>query len=156
MNGLYPQLAKRGRVPASEFIEKDVRDCFADEPQSKDGTVVSVLQAYLNMVPDVQYQRGAFTTFYFQQLLADYLIGLTSIVGQLLAQAPEEDAFWIFISMMDAYLRPYFASNAVQMEVDASLFAKAVEANDAAIAKKIFVDMGIHPAQICRAWYVQL
>lgn len=139
MNGLYSQLVKRGKVPASSTIEHDVVEFFCDQPQSKDGSVLSVLQAYLNMVPDVQYNRG-----------------LTCIVGQLLAQAPEEDAFWIFISMMDSYLRPYFALNHIQIEIDALLFAKAVEANYSAVAKKVFVDMGIPPAQICRLWFSTL
>ena len=44
--------------------------------------------------------------------------GLTYIAGQLLFQSPEEDAFWIFVSLMDAHLRPYFAANGTQLEVD--------------------------------------
>lgn len=68
--------------------------------------------------------------------------------------APEEDAFWIFISMMDTHLRPYFAANAIQMDVDASLFAKAVEAADPSVAKKLFTDMSIPPVKVCRPWCV--
>ena len=40
------------------------------------------------------------------------------------------------------------------MEVDATLFGKAVESNDAILAKKVFVDMDIPPASLCRPWYV--
>lgn len=69
-------------------------------------------------------------------------------------QSPEEDAFWIFLSMMDTHLRPYFSPRAVQMEADASLFSKAVEAMDAQVAKKVFVDMDMSPADICRPWFV--
>lgn len=54
---------------------------------------------------------------------------------------------------MDSHLRPYF-STSVQLEVDASLFAKALEANDPALAKKVFGDMAISPAAVCRPWYV--
>jgi len=57
---------------------------------------------------------------------------------------------------MDAYLRPYFTSSAVQLEVDSTLFAKAVEANDSALAKTVFVDMGVLPVQVCRPWFISL
>lgn len=55
MNGLYPQLVRRGAVPATPVIIRDSGDRFGDQPQGKDGSIVSVLQAYLTMVPDVQY-----------------------------------------------------------------------------------------------------
>lgn len=54
---------------------------------------------------------------------------------------------------MDSHLRPYF-STSVQLEVDALLFAKALEANDPTSAKKVFGDMAIPPAAVCRPWYV--
>lgn len=60
MNGLYPQLVKRGTVPATPVIIRDAEDRFGDQPQGKDGSIVSVLQAYLTMVPDVQYNIGWF------------------------------------------------------------------------------------------------
>ena len=55
---------------------------------------------------------------------------------------------------MDTHLRPYFSSNATQMDVDAFLFQKAVEAADPSVAKKLFVDMAIPAIRICRPWYV--
>jgi TBC1 domain family member 10 len=55
---------------------------------------------------------------------------------------------------MDSHLRPYFSSNAVQLDIDASLFAKAVETVNPSIAKKLFVDMGIAPIRVCRPWSV--
>lgn len=70
--------------------------------------------------------------------------------------APEEDAFWIFISMMDTHLRSYFAAHAIQLDVDASLFMKAVEGADPSVAKKLFTDMSISPVKICRPWCVGL
>ena len=78
------------------------------------------------------------------------------IAAQLLLQSPEEDAFWTFISLMDTHLRPYFSTNSVQLEVDGSLFGKALEANDVAAAKKVFGDMAIAPVVVCREWYVPL
>ena len=80
-------------------------------------------------------------------------IGLTLIVGQLLLLAPEEDAFWIFISIMDTHIRPYFSSVTTQMEVDAALFSRALENNDQQVAKKILFDLGISPPTICQPWY---
>jgi hypothetical protein len=82
------------------------------------------------------------------------VIGLAFIAGYLLLQSPEEDAFWIFISLMDSHLRPYFSSNAIQLDIDASLFAKAMENVDPTIAKKLFTDMAIAPIRICRPWWV--
>jgi hypothetical protein len=66
-------------------------------------------------------------------------------VGQLLLLSPEEDAFWIFVSIMDAYIRPYFSASTTQMEVDAALFLRALEANDSQVGRKVFVDMGVLP-----------
>ncbi|KAI9059860.1 hypothetical protein FKP32DRAFT_1579071 [Trametes sanguinea] len=132
MEGLYQRLAQREKVPAFADIERDIQQCFIEHPQLQDGSLAKLLQAYLTMVPDVHYSKG-----------------LALIAGQLLLQSPEEDAFWTFISLMDGHLRPYF-SNTVQLEVDASLFAKALEANDAASAKKVFGDMAISPATVCR------
>ena len=56
--------------------------------------------------------------------------------------------------MMDSYLRPYFSSSIAQLDFDATLFARALEANDAPLAKRILVDMSIPPLTICRQWYV--
>lgn len=60
VNGVYTQLGQRGRVPAFGEIERDVRRCFADHPQllSTQGPLLSLLQAYLCMVPDIQYTTG--------------------------------------------------------------------------------------------------
>ncbi|KAI0363127.1 RabGAP/TBC [Pilatotrama ljubarskyi] len=152
MDGLYQRLAQREKVPAFPEIERDIRQCFSDHPQLQDGSLAKLLHAYLTMVPDVQYSKGEFldgpSTYG-----ADIRVGLALIAGQLLLQSPEEDAFWTFISLMDSHLRPYF-SNTVQLEVDASLFAKALETNDAVLAKKVFGDMGIAPATVCRPWFM--
>ncbi|KAA1476351.1 hypothetical protein DENSPDRAFT_843281 [Dentipellis sp. KUC8613] len=138
IDGLYGQLGKRGKVPASDEIARDARECFPDQPQlvEADGPIVSLLQAYLTMVPDIQYHRE-----------------LVLIAGRLLLQSPEEDAFWIFISLMDTYLRPYFAVSTIQMEVDAQLWGKALEANDPSVARKLFVELAITPTRVCRPWF---
>jgi TBC1 domain family member 10 len=75
-------------------------------------------------------------------------------VGHLLLLSPEEDAFWIFASVMDTHLRPYFSSNAIQLEVDALLFSKALESHDSLLSKKILFDLGVTAASICRPWCV--
>ena len=59
--GVYSQLCSRGGVPASGEIEKDMGSrFFQDQPhlQGTQGPVLSLLQAYFNMVPDIQYSRG--------------------------------------------------------------------------------------------------
>jgi len=58
--GVYAQLCARGRVQASKDVERDIKRCFQDQPhlQGKQGPVLVLLQAYLNMVPDIQYTMG--------------------------------------------------------------------------------------------------
>lgn len=80
------------------------------------------------------------------------VLGLTLIAGHLLLLAPEEDAFWIFASMMDAHLRTYFATNAVQVEIDATLFSRALEVIDPILTKKLYMQLSIAPASITRPW----
>ncbi|KAJ7118744.1 RabGAP/TBC [Mycena epipterygia] len=139
--GVYAQLGKRARVAALADIERDVQRCSSDHPQmqSNQTSLMSLLQAYLTMVPDVEYS-----------------IGLTLIAGHLLALSPEEDAFWIFVSIMDSYLRPYFSTNTTQIEVDAALFSRALESNDPSVAKKVLLDMSINPVDLCRPWFSTL
>lgn len=57
---VYAQLGKRTRVAAFEDIERDARVCFPDHPHlhSSKGPLVTLLQAYSTMVPDVEYQSG--------------------------------------------------------------------------------------------------
>ncbi|GLB36933.1 putative protein with domain in Tre-2, BUB2p, and Cdc16p [Lyophyllum shimeji] len=139
--GVYSQLQGRERVPALADVDRDVRRCFVDHPQlqSTQGPVLSLMQAYLTMVPDIQYMTG-----------------LTLISGHLLLLAPEEDAFWIFVSVMDTHIRPYFSSTATQIDVDASLFSRALESIDPAVAKKMFTDLAISPVNLCRPWFTSL
>lgn len=80
--------------------------------------------------------------------------GLTLVAGQLLSHAPEEDAFWIFVSIMDSHLRPYFSTTTVQIDIDANLFSRIVEQNDGQLAKKIYIDFGIKPSDVCAVWLV--
>ncbi|KAG8221692.1 hypothetical protein J3R82DRAFT_1978 [Butyriboletus roseoflavus] len=139
--GVYSKLGKRPPVWAFSQIEKDAAEGFPDQPQlhTAQGPIVSLLQAYLSMVPDIQYCSG-----------------LTSIAGHLLLLAPEEDAFWVFTSMMDAHLRTYFSTNTVQIEIDASLFSRALEVIDPVLTKKLYMQLSIAPASITRPWFSTL
>ncbi|KAG6856602.1 hypothetical protein H0H87_002694 [Tephrocybe sp. NHM501043] len=139
--GVYAQLGGRGRVAALADVERDVQRCFTDHPQlqSTQGPVLALLQAYLTMVPDVQY-----------------VTGLTLIAGHLLLLAPEEDAFWIFVSVMDSHIRPYFSSTSMQVDVDSTLFGRAMDTADPTLAKKLFGDFGLSPSAICRPWFTSL
>ncbi|KAF4566020.1 hypothetical protein EYR36_011434 [Pleurotus pulmonarius] len=138
---VYEQLVKRGHVPSYKDIERDVQAYIREsaQPATMRESMMSLLQAYLTMVPDVQYSRG-----------------LTLIVGNILLLAPEEDGFWTFVSLMDSYLRPYFSSSSSQMEVDAMLFSRALEANDPQVAKKVLTTMSINPTAICFPWFTSL
>jgi hypothetical protein len=158
IDGFYSQLGEREKVPAFAEIQRDAQFCFEGDSRLSlpNGPLVSLLQAYLTMVPDIQYSKGGLVFCYLTSVegLTLSVVGLAFIAGQLLLQSPEEDAFWIFISLMDSHLRPYFSSNSVQLDIDSSLFAKAMETVDPSIAKKLFVEMGIAPIRICRPWSV--
>ncbi|CAE6537950.1 unnamed protein product [Rhizoctonia solani] len=137
MVGVYSQLAKRGKVPATAEIVKDVKLCFTAQPhlQAADSPVVSILQAYLTMVPDVTYSQG-----------------LCQVAGNLLMHSPEEDAFWTFVALMDKHLRGYCAANSLQMEADSVFFAKTLESNDPQLAAKLFRELGLHAGDFCKPW----
>ncbi|KAL1715226.1 rab-GTPase-TBC domain-containing protein [Schizophyllum commune] len=138
---VYGQLAKRERVAAYHQIERDAQQSAFDHPNlaPTQTSLLSLLQSYLCMVPDITYSKG-----------------LTLIAGHLLLLAPEEDAFWIFVTLMDAYLRPYFSPNTTQLEVDAALFCRALESNDSQVAKKILTEIGIGAVELCRPWFTTL
>ncbi|KAF8510823.1 RabGAP/TBC [Hysterangium stoloniferum] len=137
MANVYTQLSQRRPVMA-EDIERDVQQSFPDNVQLRDpkGPLVSVLYAYIAMIPDLRYHRG-----------------LAIIAGHLLLQSPEEDAFWTFLAMMDSYLRPYFMPTSAQMSVDTNLFIKAVETSDSQLATRLFVELRIRPAELCGTWF---
>ena len=58
--GVYAKLGKRPRVPVFAEIERDAEEGFPDQAQlhTAQGPLVSLLQAYLCMVPDIQYNSG--------------------------------------------------------------------------------------------------
>ena len=58
--GVYAKLGKRPAVPAFAEIERDALEGFPDQPQlhTAQGPIASLLQAYLSMVPDIQYSSG--------------------------------------------------------------------------------------------------
>ena len=58
MEGLYQRLAQREKVAVYPEIERDIQSSFAAHPQLQDGSLAKLLQAYLSMVPDIQYSRG--------------------------------------------------------------------------------------------------
>ncbi|KAG8963955.1 hypothetical protein FRC05_004357 [Tulasnella sp. 425] len=141
MDGLYAQLCSRGRVSASDAIERDADRSFPAHPHLRDpkGPIVTLLQAYLRMVPDIAYEQG-----------------LAAMAGTILLQSPEEDAFWTFLALMDNHLRGYFAVNSKQMVVDARLLQKAIETADPALAKKLYTDLRLDPVDIARPWFAAL
>ena len=61
MEGLYHRLAQREKVAAYAEIERDIQSSFIAHPQLHDGSLAKLLQAYMCMVPDIQYSRGAWT-----------------------------------------------------------------------------------------------
>ena len=62
IEGFYAQLGEREKVPAFAEIQRDAQVCFEGDSRLSlpNGPLVSVLQAYLTMVPDIQYCKGEF------------------------------------------------------------------------------------------------
>jgi TBC1 domain family member 10 len=60
IKGLYAQLGDREKVPAFAEIQRDAQLCFTNDSRlsQPNGPLVSLLQAYLTMVPDIQYCKG--------------------------------------------------------------------------------------------------
>jgi hypothetical protein len=63
---LYGQLGDRERVPAFAEIQRDAHLCFPGDARlsQPNGPLVALLQAYLTMVPDIQYCKGGFFIVY--------------------------------------------------------------------------------------------
>ena len=62
LEGLYSQFGEREKVPAFAEIQRDAQVCFEGDPRLSlpNGPLVSLLQAYLTMVPDIRYSKGGF------------------------------------------------------------------------------------------------
>ena len=58
--GVYGKLGRRGRIAATDAIERDAVRCFPDQRHLQDpkGPLVGLLQTYLTMVPDLEYQTS--------------------------------------------------------------------------------------------------
>jgi hypothetical protein len=71
---VYQQLANRDRIAAASMIEEDIKTCFQDQPhlQGKRGPVLTLLQAYLSMVPDIQYTMGESVNIEARRLVTDF------------------------------------------------------------------------------------
>lgn len=140
--GVFEQMTARGKESTKlAHVDQDVKR-VVEERSVLGGVETSmsmVLKAYLTMAPDVRYDTG-----------------LTLIVGHLLLVIPEENTFWVFISIMDSLLRPYFSNITTQLEVDSELFGRALDVNDPQLAKKLLVDLGISTVSICRPWFSSL
>jgi len=105
------------------------------------------------MVPDIRYTRGEIVSPC-THLFAHQITGLAIIAGHLLLQSPEEDAFWIFLAMMDSYLRPYFSPISTQMSVDTNLFVKTIEASDSQLVTRVFAELNVRANDLCAVWCV--
>ncbi|EJT99136.1 RabGAP/TBC [Dacryopinax primogenitus] len=138
--GVFEKLASRAGDRTAIML-KDLERLFPDQPHLRDpnGSLVKLLQAYLSMVPDVQYDRE-----------------LAMVAGNILSLSPEEDAFWTFVAVMDNQIRLYFALNPIQLDVDSQLFSKAVEWMDPSLAKLLFEQYGVSPHLLCKAWFASI
>ncbi|KAG8815446.1 hypothetical protein FRC17_000708 [Serendipita sp. 399] len=134
MEGLFSQLVKKAPKQIIPIIEQDVERCFPDHPHLRDprGSLANLLLAYTAMVPDIRYRTA----------------------GHLLLQAPDEDAFWIFVAVMDSHLRGYYhVSSTGQFEIDAALFQNLVESVEPELAHLLFNDFRLRPIDICGTWF---
>ena len=127
-------------------VERDIKRYFQDQPhlQGTQGPALQPISTGVGSPPGLfeQYALPSCTIIKCS-IYSLFSLGLTLIVGQLLLLSPEEDAFWIFVSIMDTHILPYFSASTTQMEVDVALFSRALEANDPQVARKVFVDTGV-------------
>jgi len=140
MEGLFTQLVRKAPSHFIPLVERDVERCFGEVQHLRDpkGPLASLILAYTAMVPDIRYRTG-----------------LALIAGHLLLQAPDEDAFWMFVAIMDSHLRGYYQFNSQgQLEIDSNLFKSVVQAADPELAQRLFEDYGIRPIDICGPWCV--
>jgi len=139
MEGLFMQLVRKAPIHFIPLVERDVERCFGEVPHLRDpkGPLASLILAYTAMVPDIRYR-----------------IGLTLIAGHLLLQAPDEDAFWMFVAIMDSHLRGYYQlTSQGQLEIDSNLFKSVVQAADPELARRLFEDYQVRPIDICGPWF---
>jgi hypothetical protein len=66
IEGIYEKLGRRGRVPATGQIQRDLALLFPGRPDFWEltGPLATVLQAYLTMVPDITYYNGILPVSY--------------------------------------------------------------------------------------------
>jgi hypothetical protein len=82
--GVYSQLGNRERVGVADMIEEDVRVWLVDKERGEHsaegkgmrGPVLSLLQAYLTMVPDVRYTTGACSICLIPAMRRLYFVGV--------------------------------------------------------------------------------
>ena len=78
MPGLYFQLGRLGKVPACYDIERDESRCYPYHLQlhAEQGMLVTLLQSYLTVVPNIQYEESDGSTGEFRRNPADSRIVL--------------------------------------------------------------------------------
>jgi len=120
----YSSLLRRTDGPDSELdanvaddIEKDVDRTFPEHDYFRDleGEGISglrrILRAYAIHNPEVGYCQA-----------------LNFLAGTMLLYLPEENAFWLFVAVVDTLLpHDYFAPSMVGMYVDQMVFSKMIE-----------------------------
>jgi len=112
-----------------------------DQPHLREpnSSLVSLVQAYFQMVGDVRYNQD-----------------FTLIAGHLMLQSPEEDAFWTLVQLMETHLRGYFVFNPVQLGVDSTLFVKALDSFDSQLSIHLFAELHVKPIDLIQAWFTSL
>jgi hypothetical protein len=67
IQNVYAQIGNRPKGPISEQIERDAERCFTQQPHLQDpkGPVISVVNAYLAMVPDIRYHPGKLSPMFY-------------------------------------------------------------------------------------------
>ncbi|RKP10628.1 rab-GTPase-TBC domain-containing protein, partial [Thamnocephalis sphaerospora] len=142
--GVYAELQDREHLEIHETIERDIQRCypnhvfFAEAQGEGQATLHNVLKAYAHYNPAVGYCQG-----------------MGRLVGLMLMQLSEEDAFWLLVATIDQHLNGYYSPNLGRLRVDATVFEHLLASHSPALAKHLS-DNGVVPLMYVTQWFLTL
>ncbi|KAH8103494.1 rab-GTPase-TBC domain-containing protein [Cristinia sonorae] len=138
IDGLFAQLVARELEDVPSTLDTDVEQFVDKHPNVCYTPLVTILRAYMAHVPDIRYHPG-----------------LVSIAGFILLQCShdEEDAFWLFVSLMNTHMRPFFSDNADDFKTHAAYIESYMLEKHDLLMGAIRETLVNSPLALCRAWF---
>ncbi|RKP24814.1 rab-GTPase-TBC domain-containing protein, partial [Syncephalis pseudoplumigaleata] len=142
--GLYEQLKTKEPLEIYEAIERDIQRCypnhvlFHEEHGVGQATLYAVLKAYAHYNQEVGYCQG-----------------MGRLVGLMLMQLDEEDAFWLLVATIDQHLTGYYTPNLGRLRVDAEVFEHLLASHNPMLSKHL-TENGVVPLMYVTQWFLTL